>query len=50
MAIQCKCLDVMRAEDVKLHFQLEWPNASDVLLVNFEVTRPMTSKIQFHHC
>ena len=26
MVIQCGCLDVMRAEDGKLHSQLEWPN------------------------
>ena len=26
MVIQCGCLDMMRAEDGKLHSQLEWPN------------------------
>ena len=25
MVIQCGCLDMMRAEDGKLHSQLEWP-------------------------
>ena len=25
MVIQCGCLDMMRAEDDKLHSQFEWP-------------------------
>ena len=28
MVIQCGCLDMMRAEDGKLHSQLEWPKAA----------------------
>ena len=28
MVIQCGCLNMMWAEDGKLHSQLEWPNAT----------------------
>ena len=45
MVIQCGCLDMMWAEDGKLHSQLEWPKVTQTHL-NFAFKKLYTSALQ----
>ena len=46
MVIQCGCLDMMRAEDGKLHSQLEWPYIDHTLVSVIAKNLPNMTKTQ----